>query len=116
MLPKANRLPSSLVGLVLRSGAQLHDESMVMRLQKNFLPITRFAVVVSSSVDKRSTKRNIMKRAIRQAIQNGLPRIIPGWDIVFIAKRNIRAKDQNKISDSIMDLLVRSKTVDLRQT
>jgi ribonuclease P protein component len=54
----------------------------------------RFAVVVSSKIDKRATHRNRMKRLVREAVRRQLPSIENGVDGVLIVRRRIPDSEQ----------------------
>ena len=58
-------------------------------MQIIFLPnrgnVSRFAFIVSASVDKRATKRNRIKRVMREAVRGLLPRV-GHYDVVLLAR------------------------------
>ncbi len=45
---------------------------------------TRIGISISQKVSKRSVVRNRMKRQIRAALRQLLPRILPGWDCILV--------------------------------
>ena len=49
---------------------------------------TRFGFVVSNKIDKRASRRNGLKRRLRAVIQELLPNVKPGFDIVIQVKTN----------------------------
>lgn len=49
----------------------------------------RFAIIVSSKVDKRATRRNRMKRLVREALQDLLPFITKGFCAVFVVRSRL---------------------------
>ncbi len=77
-------------------------------MQFIFLPnkdnAPRFAFVVAISVDKRATKRNRVKRLLREAAQRLLPQIHGNIDVVLIA----RSKNEEQIDRSVGELFGRA--------
>ena len=73
-------------------------------MQFVFLPnqakTPRFAFVVSTQVDKRATKRNRIKRLMREAARHLLPQIRGSIDAILIA----RSKDEVGITRSVDEL------------
>lgn len=89
MLPRSNRLPSSDIKTVMRSGRRLHGDGVQLVFIQNALPVSRFAFVVPISVDKRAVVRNRMRRLVRESVRLALPTIAPGWDGVFLIRKGL---------------------------
>lgn len=49
---------------------------------------SRFGFVISNKIDKRSSKRNGLKRMIRAVIENNFDNIQPGYDVVVQVKNS----------------------------
>jgi len=59
---------------------------------KNMKPVTcnlnsRFGFVISNKIDKRATRRNSLKRRIRAVVEEKLPQIPGGIDVVIQVKK-----------------------------
>lgn len=84
MLPKHNRLP-------LRTRFvpefQVQTPIAVVKVKKNNSEESRFAFVISKRVAKSAVARNSIKRALRQCVHENLKMIKPGYDMLFVAKR-----------------------------
>ncbi|MBD0387298.1 MAG: ribonuclease P protein component, partial [Nostoc sp. C3-bin3] len=50
------------------------------------LASTRIGISISTKVSKRAVVRNRIKRQITSALHNLLPKLSPGWRLVFIVK------------------------------
>lgn len=74
-------------------------------LLKNNPKIVRFAVIVSKKLDKRSTRRNLIKRRIKEAVRLNLDRIKRGVDLVFLTKPEIIGRNYKEIENEILCLL-----------
>lgn len=58
-----------------------------LKVAKNSLPDSRFAVVVGLKADKRAVVRNLAKRRMREAIRALLPGILPGYDVLVLGRQ-----------------------------
>lgn len=61
---------------------------MVLAFLQNELDHSRFGFVVSKRLG-RAVRRNKIKRRMREATRLRLPRIKPGFDVVFIARQPV---------------------------
>ncbi|MBI3576969.1 ribonuclease P protein component [Candidatus Gottesmanbacteria bacterium] len=109
MFPKANRLPAFEIRSVLRSKNRISSKELQLVFLKNSLGISRFAVIVSKSIDKRATARNRIKRLIRESIRHLLPQIASGWDCVIAARTNMSEHKQGEVENIIKDLLMKAR-------
>jgi len=66
-------------------GYSAKSNSLIVKSLKNDLEISRFAFVISTKVDKRATKRNLIKRRLREIVRLRLKKMKTGYDIIFIA-------------------------------
>lgn len=87
MLPKENRLPSPQIKTVMRRGKRVSAQGLQLIFVQNNLPVSRFAFVVPKSVDKRAVVRNRIRRVVREAVRLALSQITPGWDGVFLIRK-----------------------------
>ncbi|KKW10896.1 MAG: Ribonuclease P protein component [Candidatus Gottesmanbacteria bacterium GW2011_GWB1_49_7] len=85
MLPSIHRLPKQEIPGVLRYGARVTDENIVLRYKKT-KQTPRFAFVVSTKVDKRATARNRMRRVLSESVRLVIDGIAP-CDGVFTVKK-----------------------------
>ena len=108
-LPKANRLKSRKdFQAVFREGIRCHGCYLTLRALKPLcstkppldtatqttqqatdsahLASTRIGISISTKVSKRAVVRNRIKRQITAALYNLLPKLSPGWRLVFIVK------------------------------
>jgi len=104
MLPKQHRLPASQFQSVFRSGQKIFADDFVCILQKSSGNVSRFAFVVSTKVAKYAIDRNRMKRVLRESVHHLLTTIRPGYDIVFVAKKNFAMKKEKDIEQIVRGL------------
>jgi ribonuclease P protein component len=68
----------------------------------------RVGVVASRSIGN-AVRRNRARRRIRAIINQYLPRIRPGWDIVIVARSSIHQASPDRLKTAIENLLVRAE-------
>ena len=94
MLSKKHRLPLRYeLHRVQKEGEVYQFPYFALLLARNNLGFSRFAFIVSNKIHKRATKRNRIKRLLRESVRSFLPITKPGFDGVFLAKKSILGKD-----------------------
>jgi len=88
-------------------GYSAKSDNLLVKSLRNNLDISRFAFVISTKVDKRATKRNLVKRQLREIVRLRLKKIKPGFDLVFIAQKGIIEKDYKELEKQVEFLLTR---------
>lgn len=86
MLPKQHRLPAS---TRLAHPQTFRSVSFTARIIHNKSLPSRFGFVISKSVDKRATARNRIRRLLRSCIEEMLPIVQDGYDILFFPQSTI---------------------------
>jgi ribonuclease P protein component len=80
-------------------GQSRADKLMIIISKPNDLERTRFAVIASRSVGM-AVNRNRCKRIIRACINQNLSHYLPGFDVLYIARRPLlQAKHQEVVSN-----------------
>lgn len=95
MFKRENRL----VGAVRFNNSYSNAISQfVLKVRKNELALNRFGIVVSKKIDKRAVVRNRIKRMIRICLSDLNAEMMPGHDILFIARPGIlnKTKEENR--------------------
>ncbi len=106
MLPKSYRLPSSDITRVIHKGRLVSGRNFQIILHKTNRPTSRFAVVISTRIDKRATKRNRAKRLIHESIQHLMPTITGGWDIIFRLTSILPSMKQPEVEQLVNNALI----------
>lgn len=83
---------------------------LVLIAQPNQQRFTRFGVAASRSVGK-AVQRNRAKRLIRAAIQANQSQILPGWDLVLIARRPLVEASFHQTQAALQNLLRRANLI-----
>jgi ribonuclease P protein component len=87
MLPKENRLKKTRdFDMIFKKGLFFGTKFINFKYINNNLPHTRVGFVVGLKVSKRATRRNTLKRRMREVVRLNLGKIKAGFDISIIAK------------------------------
>jgi len=81
----------------------------VLKIAKNEKSFNSYGFIVSKKIDKRATVRNKVKRKIRVCIEDNLDKIKPGYDMLFILKKQILNKTTKEISELTLGELEKQK-------
>ena len=106
MLKKEYRLPSQ---TFIKSSLVYKTTFFIARIASNNLDISRFGFVVSKKVDKRATARNKIKRIFRSCIEQNIERIKPGFDFLFIVKKESLSEESKNICSSVIEVLIKER-------
>ena len=67
-------------------GNRSHTSLLSLVVVKNGMVTTRYAVVVATTVAKRATIRNLLRRRLSEHVRLLLPTIVPGYDCAFVVR------------------------------
>jgi ribonuclease P protein component len=76
---------------------------------------TRIGISISQKVSKRATVRNRIKRQIRAIMQQFLPQIGAGWQVVVIVRPGATQCDYQQFLQELKQLLVDAEVIDGHQ-
>jgi ribonuclease P protein component len=65
---------------------------------------TRFGFSVSRRLGK-AVVRNRIKRLLREAVHKRLTTVVPGWDIVFIARQGVVGASFSEVDHAVVHLM-----------
>lgn len=103
MLPVKNRLKKTAeFNKVYKEGRFFGTKLISFKLKENGLSASRFGFVVSTKVHKKSTKRNLLKRRMREVIRLNLDKIKIGLDIIISTKPGAAEMEYGEIEQNIL--------------
>lgn len=74
---------------IYNNGKKIQGKYIIIFLTANNMEYNRFGIVTSKKVGH-AVQRNLAKRRIRAIIQNHLPAFKTGFDLVIVARYNIK--------------------------
>lgn len=105
MLPKSNRLTKEADFKMVASKARpTHSKYLI--LKKLFLPNTasKFGIVISTKVSKKSTIRNKIKRRLANIIHHELTNIKAGQQVLLVVKNTVLDQTFEEIKNDLIGL------------
>lgn len=126
MLPETNRLKHRKdFSAVYRKGMRRNSAHLSLRAlrkpksvtltqptaEKSLQP-TRTGISISLKVSKRAVVRNRIKRQIRAALRQLLPRLKFGWDLVIVVRPIAQECNYAEILQELEQLLVEAEVLD----
>ncbi|TSC93370.1 MAG: ribonuclease P protein component [Candidatus Berkelbacteria bacterium Athens1014_28] len=108
MLKNIHRLRKSReIQRVFQKGKQTRSQNFIIRYLPSRNQVSRFAFVVGTKVDKRATRRNALKRQMREVVRKNLEKVPAGFDIIIIGNKIPNWPiEQKKIVDELGKLLL----------
>lgn len=111
MLPRKHRLPLRTDLVRVQEKGKLFQGRLFSLLvaKRKKLETSRFGFIISTKIHKKATKRNRARRLLVEAIRNLLPKIKPGFDCVFLAKKTIIGKELREIKKEVEQLFKKGR-------
>jgi len=94
--------------LVYNKGGSWASKLVVVKALPNGLTLSRYGFSVSRRVGK-AVVRNRVKRLLREILR--LTPLLPGWDIIFIARPLAASADYTNLEKSVKGLLHRARVL-----
>lgn len=104
MLPRHLRLRArGDFSRVYQKGESKANRELVCYRLKNGLPYNRFGFSLSRKFGK-AHQRNLYKRRLSEIIRLNIDHFVPGYDIIFIARKPLEACDYQACHRSLMHI------------
>ena len=97
---------------VRRTGKSYAHPFVVLVVQASEAPRVRVGVTAGRSVGG-AVQRNRAKRLLREAMRPLLPILLPGWDLILIARPALLSKSLQDIRQVLTSLLRRAQAISL---
>jgi len=109
MLKKENRLSRKNFPSQLSRGVSFHSKNITLRFIKENKSPSVFSVVISKKVDKRSTKRNVLRRAIYEIIRKNMKNTQTLGSYVFFLKKTALSQNKEGLKEEVLELLKKAE-------
>lgn len=80
---------------------------VILRVRANGMDACRFGFVAGKKTGK-ATARNRAKRWLRESIRPRVPQIVPGWDLILIARSGAAQRGFKEIASAVESVLRRA--------
>ena len=94
---------------IFQTGKTITGRFVFLKTKKTENKNCRLCFVVGSRVSKNAVERNKAKRRIREIVRGIYLSLMPGYDIVIVAKKEILGKKYAEIKDEIIKTLKEAK-------
>ncbi len=109
MLPADLRLRKKTdIDRVWKKGRSFATPIFSLKIAKNDLPVSRFAVVIGTKISKRAVVRNLAKRRLREAIRPLVPQLVGGLDVIIMGRGKIADTSYTEIAGTVRFALEKS--------
>jgi ribonuclease P protein component len=105
MLPHSRRASRILFEKTLKNSKVSHSEYFSLRIGINDSPLSRYAFIVSKKVATKATKRNQIRRRGYASLEHIIDTILPGYVLLFFAKKGIETLSQYSLEQAITSYL-----------
>jgi len=84
-----------------RLGRSFFSSGLRVKFLANNLGLSRFAIVTSTKVSKKATKRNRVRRQLREIIRLNFAKIKPGYDVIIFVQPQLLGKSYQELEAKI---------------
>lgn len=88
-------------------GKSFSHPLVILRVRANGMDSCRFGFVAGKKIGK-AVARNRAKRLMREAVRQRLPIIVPGWDLILIARGGAAQTEFREMDAAIENALRRA--------
>ena len=109
MLKKNSRIEKKDVIKVIKEGVAYHSPSFLLKVLKNPLKTTLFAVIVSKKIAKTAVSRNKNKRRVREIIKKETNKIKKGNFYIIMLKKDLKETAFGDVQNELKVLFTKLK-------
>jgi len=106
MLKREYRLPLT---KRLENASTIRTPIFTVKIARNTLSCNRYGFIISKRIDKRSVKRNRLKRRFRACIEQCYLKVSQGYDLLFVLTKNAQEESTEKLCEEVKKMLYKSE-------
>jgi ribonuclease P protein component len=91
-------------------GKSFSHPRVILRVRANGTESCRFGFVAGKKIGK-ANARNRAKRLMREAVRQRLPMIVPGWDLILIARSGAAGSEFKETASAVESVLRRASLI-----
>lgn len=111
LLPKKYRLrENSDFKRIYKTSHSISDSNLVLYYRKNNRSNTRLGFSISKKIGK-AHERNLLKRQMREIARKNINNLLPGFDLIFIARQKIKGKSYHDVEKSMVYLFNKGRLI-----
>lgn len=113
MLPRKYRLvETNSFERAKKKGSVFQSKSFGMSVfKRKDNDVSQFGFIVSTKISKKAVERNKVKRLLRQPLLESLSQIKGGFDVVFLAKKEILKTNKEVLSKEVKGIIKIAKLI-----
>ncbi len=89
---------------IAKKGRAVRNGEITLKILKNENEYNSFGIVISTKVSKLATKRNQLKRRIKEIIRDDLKNQKIGYKVMILISPKVLEKEYSEIKESILGL------------
>lgn len=93
---------------VFKEGRMFYGSVVSIKVHYTGQEAIRFGIVISNKVSKKATKRNLLRRRIREIIRHELPGLKCGFDVVILTKKDSMLLNYQQLQEMIKNLFYKA--------
>lgn len=109
MFSRAQRLSGQTARDVKKYGRALASPRLRLKWVLTRSPLSRISVVVPLAFDKRATRRNRIKRQVREALRPWLAKIFPPVNLMVYINRSAAGRSFGELQHELVGLLKKAR-------
>jgi ribonuclease P protein component len=94
---------------IFKKGRSAFNDITGVKVFSNNLEISKYGFIVSGKISKKATERNLIKRRMREAVRQELPRLKNGINCAILAQKEAKQANYSEIGRSIRQNFARLK-------
>jgi ribonuclease P protein component len=113
MLPKKHRLVKACDFNIIKKKGRRYNANYygLIVYERGDTNPSRFAFIVSKKISPKAVNRNKIKRFLRSLVSDLVKKVKPGYDVLFLSKKNIVKAEPSELKNKTRDLFDKAQII-----